>query len=72
LKWDTDGKTHTSLFYRYNPQGAAWSAEFFSPADYTGYADMDRLALSALEPPNARYEGRYTDVDVDSLPMPRL
>lgn len=60
MPWTTPGKTRTTLFYKYNPNGCAWSADFFDPADYAHYEDMTPERLAMLEPPNARYPGRPT------------
>ena len=58
LPWTVEGKTRTTLFYKYNARGSAWSADFFEPDDYVQYVDMDPFKLAMLEPPNSRYGGR--------------
>ena len=62
LPWTAD-RSRTTLFFRFTPQGTAWSAEYFDPAEYAGYPDMDARKLARLEPPNGRYAGRDTEPD---------
>ncbi len=57
LPWNVDDPRQT-VFYKFSPHGAAWSADFFDPDDYRAYADMTARKLAVLEPPNARYPGR--------------
>ena len=54
LPWTIEHQTRTTLFYKYNANGSAWSANFFEPDDFKGYEDMDDVKLAMLEPPNAR------------------
>ena len=62
LPWTAD-RSRTTLFFRFTPQGTAWSAEYFDAAEYAGYPDMDARKLARLEPPNGRYAGRDTEPD---------
>ena len=62
LPWTAD-RSRTTLFFRFTPQGTAWSAEYFDAAEYAGYPDMDARKLARLEPPNGRYGGRDTEPD---------
>ena len=57
LPWTASTKRST-LFYKYNAQGCAWSADFYDPEEYAAYEDMTEERLSLLEPPNARYSTR--------------
>ena len=54
------GAPRQTLFYKFSPHGTTWSSDFFDPADYLQYEDMDSRRLAMLEPPNARYQGRPT------------
>ena len=49
--------SRTTLFYKWNVSGSAYSGEFFDPAEFMQYPDMDARKLAVLEPPNARYSG---------------
>ncbi|XOV90604.1 MAG: phytanoyl-CoA dioxygenase family protein [Pseudomonadota bacterium] len=57
--WNVDAPRKT-LFYKFSPHGTSWSSDFFEPADFAIYEDMDNRKLAILEAPNARYKGRPT------------
>ncbi len=57
LPWAVDAPRAT-VFYKFSPHSMSWGADFFEPADYHQYNDMDDRKLAILEPPNARYRGR--------------
>ncbi|MCS5567860.1 MAG: phytanoyl-CoA dioxygenase family protein [Pseudomonadales bacterium] len=57
LPWTATSKRST-VFYKYSPHHASWTADYFDPDDFRQYADMNDRKLSLLEPPNARYRGR--------------
>ena len=59
LPWTSPAQRQT-VFYKFSPNGSAWSADFFEPDDFRRYPDMDDRKLAILEPPNARYHGRPT------------
>ena len=59
LPWMSTAPRQT-VFYKFSPHGTTWSADYFNPADFSHYEDMDARRLSMLEPPNARYPGRPT------------
>ncbi len=59
LPWSVDAPRRT-LFYKFSPNGSTWSSDFFNPADFRDYPDMDDRKLAMLEPPNARYPHRLT------------
>jgi hypothetical protein len=65
LPWTVDAPRQT-LFYKFSPHGTTWSADFFDPADFTQYEDVDNRKRAILEPPNARYHGRPTRPDWQS------
>lgn len=62
LPWQVDDPRQT-LFYKFSPHATSWSGDFFKPADFYHYNDMDDRKLAILEPPNARYAGRPTRPD---------
>ncbi|MCE2459765.1 MAG: phytanoyl-CoA dioxygenase family protein [Pseudomonadales bacterium] len=59
LPWTVD-ETRKTVFYKFSPHATSWSANYFNPDDYRGYADMDDRKMAVLEPPSARYPGRPT------------
>jgi hypothetical protein len=59
LPWTAHARRETE-FYKFSPNGATWSADFFDPDDFRRYPDIDDRKLAILEPPNARYRGRPT------------
>lgn len=42
------------MFYKFNTNGSSWTRDYFDPADYAHYEDMDEDKLTILEPPYAR------------------
>jgi len=58
LGWHAPTPRRT-LFYKFSPTAVSWSSEYFSPTDFAGYSDVTDRMLATLEPPNARYPGRY-------------
>lgn len=59
LPWTVDTPRST-VFYKYSPHSSSWGANYFDPAAFRQYNDMDDRKLAILEPPNARYRGRPT------------
>ena len=59
LPWNAAAKRNT-VFYKYSPHHASWTADYFDPDDFRHYDDMNDRKLSLLEPPNARYKGRQS------------
>ena len=59
LPWNVTAKRNT-VFYKYSPHHASWTADYFNPDDFRHYDDMNDRKLSLLEPPNARYRGRQS------------
>lgn len=54
LPWTLEGKTRTTLFYKFNTNGSSWTRNYLDPADFAHYEDMDERKLAILEPPYAR------------------
>lgn len=63
LPWEVED-TRKTLFYKYSPNGTAWSRDYYDPEDYRVYPDVDDRKLALLEAPNARYHGRPTAPNV--------
>ncbi|MCC6442871.1 MAG: phytanoyl-CoA dioxygenase family protein [Armatimonadetes bacterium] len=55
LPWQGADERRT-VFCKYSPHPISWSARYYNAGDYPGLTERQR---AILEPPNARYGGRY-------------
>jgi len=55
LPWTGKDERRT-VFYKYSPHGLSWAAQYYDADAYEGLTEQQR---AILEPPNARYAGRF-------------
>ena len=37
LPWTVEGRTRTTLFYKFNTNGSSWTRNYFDPAEFAEY-----------------------------------